>query len=544
MGDFNGDGRPDLATANFASGNVSVLLNNYPIPVNLSVSTSTGTEAGTTAITVTATAATPVTSDQTVNLAVTGTGVTSGDYTLTDGDATAGIQIKILSGQTTGTVTFTVVDDLENEGDETATLTISSPSTGLMLGTTLSQNIAITDNDTAVDITAPTATVRSLPLTTTIPTITLTIDTNDPAGAVGNPVSGVASYDVYVAVDSGAWSLFADDVPASQSTVNFTPSSNHRYWFRAVAKDHAGNTEVEPANPLPEANTFVTDVEGPDTAVTSATPDANGLFTLNLQGSDVGGSTVNRFRVFVKIDDGTAVEIPQTNVAAGAANGSGVHSATTSYQGLRDGVSHTYTFFTRGIDAKGNLEAAPSDANADIRQTHTFATPAALAATDIEVQNGQTQRSYIRNVDLLFNDTNGLQALIDNNRIRVERFDLLASASTAGTGTIVNISGATVTGNSIKLDFGAGGLGGVGRAGNGFYRILVDTDGDGSFNDSKFEFFRLYGDSNGDGKVTSADGTVTEDLTGDGLVNATDRSIWRSERSFKLLDDLFSQLDD
>ncbi len=412
------------------------------------------------------------------------------------------------------------------------------------LGAQSTGAVQVTVNVTAVDDIAPTATVRPLPLTTTIPTITLTIDTNDPAGAVGNPASGVASYDVYVAVDSGAWSLFADDVPASQSTLNFTPSSNHRYWFRAVAKDHAGNTEVESATPLAEANTFVTDVEGPNTAVTSATPDANGLFTLNLQGSDVGGSTVNRFRVFVKIDDGTAVEIPQTNVAAGAANGSGVQAATTNYQGLRDGVSHTYTFFTRGIDSKGNLEATPTDANADIRQTHTFATPVALAATDIEVQNGQTQRSYIRNVDLLFNDTNGLQALIDNNRIRVERFDLLTSAPTAGTGTIVNISGATVSGNSIKLDFGAGGLGGVGRAGNGFYRILVDTDGDGSFNDSMFEFFRLYGDSNGDGKVTSADGTVTEDLTGDGLVNATDRSIWRRETSFKLLDELFVHLDD
>ncbi len=512
--------------------------------VHLAASAATGTEAGQTVITVTATADSAVIGDQTVDLAVTGTGITTGDYTLTDGDVAAGIQIKILSGQTTGTVTFTVVDDLENEGDETATLTISSPSTGLMLGTTLSQNIAITDNDTAVDITAPTATVRSLPLTTTTSAITLAIDTNDPAGAVGNPVSGVASYDVYVAVDSGAWSLFADDVPASQSTVNFTPSSNHRYWFRAIAKDNAGNTEVESANPLPEANTFVTDVEGPNTSVTSATPDANGLFTLNLQGSDVGGSTVNRFRVFVKIDDGTAVEIPQTNVDAGTANGSGVHAATTTYQGLRDGVSHTYTFFTRGIDSKGNLEAAPTDANADIRQTHTFATPVALAATDIEVQNGQAQRSYIRNVDLLFNDTNGLQSLIDNDRIRVERFDLLNAAPTAGTGTNVSIVGAALNGNSIKLDFGAGGLGGVGRAGNGFYRILVDTDGDGSFNDSKFEFFRLYGDSNGDGKVTSVDGTVTEDLTGDGLVNATDRSIWRSERSFKLLDGLFSQLDD
>lgn len=395
-----------------------------------------------------------------------------------------------------------------------------------------------------VDATAPMATVRPLPLTTTTSIITLTIDANDAAGAVGDPVSGVSSYDAYVAVDSGAWTLFADDVPATQSTVNFTGTSNHRYWFRAVAKDNAGNTEAELATPNSEANTFVTDFEGPNTAVTSATADANGLFTLNLQGSDVGGSTVGRFQVFVKIDDGAAVEIPQTNVSAGAANGSGVHSATTTYQGLRNGGAHSYTFFTRGIDSVGSVEAAPTVANADIRQTHTFAAPVALAATDIDVQNGQSQRSYIRNVDVLFNDVNGLQSLIDNNRIRVERLDLLNATPTAGTGTNVSISGATVIGNSIKLDFGTGGLGGVGRVGNGFYRILVDTNGDNTFDDSLFEFFRLYGDSNGDGNVTSADGTVTEDLSGDGLVNATDRSIWRNERSFRLRNEVFSHLDD
>ena len=117
--------------------------------VALSVSAATGTEVGTTAITVTATAASAVTGDQTVNLAVTGTNITSGDYSLTDGDAAAGIQIKILNGQTTGTVTFSVKDDLLNEGTETATLTISSPSAGISLGPTSTQNIVITDDDNA-----------------------------------------------------------------------------------------------------------------------------------------------------------------------------------------------------------------------------------------------------------------------------------------------------------------------------------------------------------------------------------------------------------
>lgn len=111
--------------------------------VNLSVSSNTGSEAAATSITVTATASAPVTGDQTVALTVTGTGITAGDYTLSN------TTITIPSGQTTGSVTFTVVDDANVEGPETATLTIGSFSSGIAPGSTLSQNIAITDNDLA-----------------------------------------------------------------------------------------------------------------------------------------------------------------------------------------------------------------------------------------------------------------------------------------------------------------------------------------------------------------------------------------------------------
>ncbi|MEG4622018.1 DUF4347 domain-containing protein, partial [Microcoleus sp. M2_D2] len=110
-------------------------------PVNLSVSSNAGAEAGTTAITVTATASNAVTSPQTVDLGITGTGITASDYSL------SGTTVTIPAGQTTGTVTFTVVDDALIEGTETATLTISNPSAGIFLGTTTTQNIAITDND-------------------------------------------------------------------------------------------------------------------------------------------------------------------------------------------------------------------------------------------------------------------------------------------------------------------------------------------------------------------------------------------------------------
>ena len=109
--------------------------------VNLSVSANAGTEAGATIITVTATATAPVTGDQTVTLAVTGAGITTGDFTLSNA------AITILSGQTTGTVTFAVVNDTLVEPVETATLTISNPSANIALGATTTQNIAITSDE-------------------------------------------------------------------------------------------------------------------------------------------------------------------------------------------------------------------------------------------------------------------------------------------------------------------------------------------------------------------------------------------------------------
>jgi len=120
-------------------------------PVNLSVSASAGTEAGTTAITVTATADFAVTGAQTVDLTVTGTNITAGDYTL------SGTSITIANGATTGSETFTVVDDALTETAETATLTISNESAGITLGGTTTQDIAITDNDAPIIVAAPTS---------------------------------------------------------------------------------------------------------------------------------------------------------------------------------------------------------------------------------------------------------------------------------------------------------------------------------------------------------------------------------------------------
>ena len=138
--DFNATGADDgLAVDDFSLTPNGVV---GATTVNLSVSTSTATETGATVVTVTATASAAVVGNQTVDLAVTGSGITAGDYTLSSS------VITIASGATFGSVSFTVVDDMVIEPTETATLTISNPSAGITLGGTVAQAVQIIDNDT------------------------------------------------------------------------------------------------------------------------------------------------------------------------------------------------------------------------------------------------------------------------------------------------------------------------------------------------------------------------------------------------------------
>ncbi|MEG3850148.1 beta strand repeat-containing protein, partial [Microcoleus sp. herbarium13] len=122
--------------------NIAITDNDFPA-VNLSVTPTTGTEAGTTSITVTATATAPVVGNQTVDLALAGV-ATAADFT-----GTIPTQIPIANGTNSGQVTFTIADDQIAEINETANLTISNPSTGIVLGTTTTGSFTITDNDTA-----------------------------------------------------------------------------------------------------------------------------------------------------------------------------------------------------------------------------------------------------------------------------------------------------------------------------------------------------------------------------------------------------------
>ena len=114
---------------------------------------------------------------------------------------------------------------------------------------------------------------------------------------------------------------------------------------------------------------------------------------------------------------------------------------------------------------------------------------------------------------------------------------------TGTNGVNVSLAGKLkVVGNHVTVNFGASGIGGhrSSSVGDGYYRISVDTDRDGSYETLK-SFYRLLGDTNGDRTVNSSDqdtvqanlkrrGTnLNPDVNGDGVVNTTDRDIVRRQ---------------
>lgn len=135
----------DFAAASPAPRNTATALNPCSAGANisLSVSSTSGAEASASQITVTATASSPLAADAVLNLAVSGSGISPGDYSLSSPT------ITIASGQTVGSVIFTVVDDAQAEGAESALLTLSNPPAGYNLGVA-SQTINIADNDGAL----------------------------------------------------------------------------------------------------------------------------------------------------------------------------------------------------------------------------------------------------------------------------------------------------------------------------------------------------------------------------------------------------------
>ena len=193
------------------------------------------------------------------------------------------------------------------------------------------------------------------------------------------------------------------------------------------------------------------------------------------------------------------------------------------------------TFVALGIDADGN--------ETDSGQI-TYYFVVGNEVRELDVQNGLDQRSYIRNLDLVFESDEGLLDLLGTGRIQLTKFDLNGENGVAIANPTMG-----VVGNTLRFDFGSQGLGGNrnNNAGDGYYRIGIDVDGDGLMDAFK-HFYRLLGDVTGDGKVDDLDrlfilksvgsNNPNADVNGDRVVNGVDSLLATRALGRKLKDGL------
>ncbi len=408
-----------------------------------------------------------------------------------------------------------------------------------------------------MDLTPPSSKVSPLPKRESSLAFPVSVTGSDP----GPDASGIASFAVYVSTNGGSWTLWTT-VPATAASATFAGQSNTTYAFNSIATDSAGNSEVK--KPIIEASTYVPDLTPPVTSVdtqTGTNPStvntSTGTFTLNITGSDAGGSGLAYFEVFVTLDS-NAVEQFGPAIPAGAPDGNGQDHATVVYQGLTDGQSHTYSFYSIGIDGAGNIQSAPLHPDVTFAN-EIFAQPGGLQVTGFTVEHGSPSRSFVRYLDLTFNETdsqsgNALSA-IDRSigtaspDIQIFKYDLNGDLSSKAPVSLGRPTTLNVIDHAIEIDFGAAGIGGNASttAADGYYEVDIKLpDGQTAVH----HFYRLLGDVTGDGVVDSNDlntiavaigdsspigwTPLSADVTGAGSVTTIDLTLATRSKGRKL----------
>jgi len=447
-----------------------------------------------------------------------------------------------------------------------------------------------------MDTTPPTShVINSLGATQTSDSFPVSVTFSDPTSA-GAPASGVSSVDLYVSVNNGPFSLYQTQsfAPTASGTLTFAFVGQDRnlYAFHSIAHDAAGNTENKSSTAI-EASTSVPDLHPPVTHILASSPSyswapfpspefsglapssySNGVFTINWAGADPDANTgvpagsISLVNLYVQVDGGAPVLIGQPT--GGAPNGNGVYSGSITYNALADGLSHTYSFYSVGVDDQQVKQYAPQagPAAADVTFTETYTAP--LAVQNLVVEKNIAERSFIRYLDVNFNQTAatspalqslaaGLAGSSPNSFVELEWYgeNLTASSGPQGgvnlfnAGTTASVS---LTGNDLSINFGPSGITslltetgvkGTGSPtssfGDGWYALGIDPNGNPSKGQVFWEpFFRLLGSATGDLTVTgpyTAAGTdayvvyhaegqsgplLNADVNGDGTVNSKD----------------------
>jgi hypothetical protein len=228
-----------------------------------------------------------------------------------------------------------------------------------------------------------------------------------------------------------------------------------------------------------------------------------------------------------------------------------------TFQALTDGRSHSYSFYSIGLDSAGNLQSAPSSPNVTF-SNEAFAVPGQLQVTSFTVEHDSPSRSIVRFLDIGFNESNAqsgsaLQTMVNSiggatPAIQVFKYDLNDDASSKAA---VPLSGVNVDviDHAIEIDFGTGGIGGNPNttAADGYYEVDIKLP---SGQTAVHHFYRLLGDVNGDMTVDQNDlneiaasigdssptgwTPLSADVTGAGTVTTIDLTLATRSKGRKL----------
>lgn len=147
------------------------------------------------------------------------------------------------------TAGFLPPNDVTHRGEGFVTFTVQ-PRTNLATGMAVNAQASIVFDTNApletniftntIDATAPTSSVQPLPAVSQLTAIPVTWSgTDQPNG------SGIASYDIFVAIDNGPWQLWLDNTTQTSST--YLGQLGHTYAFYSVATDNVGLMELSSA---------------------------------------------------------------------------------------------------------------------------------------------------------------------------------------------------------------------------------------------------------------------------------------------------------
>jgi RHS repeat-associated protein len=144
---------------------------------------------------------------------------------------------------------FLPVDDATGRGQAFVHYTIQ-PKANLATGTTISaQAIVVFDSNSPLNTNTAANTLDAGPPTSSVSPLPAVVNSTSFAvswsGADDKGGSGIATYDVYVSVDGGAFTPWL--TATAQTTATNTGSFDHTYAFFSVATDNLGHREATPA---------------------------------------------------------------------------------------------------------------------------------------------------------------------------------------------------------------------------------------------------------------------------------------------------------